>query len=1270
MIRTGATDNVLGYLSNSDVLRLRNVSAGSWEGYSVPENLQHYAAYLESRIRAYRDLKHDAIRVQADNNRDMRNSASIEEDVTTRGSKKGKGPFSKNTPSTSVSTSAGPARSKTIMGRKLRVMTVEKGLLRETKAVHRMIDALVECRFYLDNLEDELTIAALQMLVKDLLILFQAGNEGVINVLDNYFYMSHIDATEALDIYRNFCKQTERVVEFLGVAKKLQNLLNVPIPNLKHAPVSLAGSLQEYLEDPAFEQNRIEYKAKKAADKGLKVTENPKQSNTTNDPQTVSASKDVSESALPTPDTSSSASTSKPVSSGTLDFFAAIEEEQPTISNPQTTSPGTAYFQTQNISNPFARMQITGRSFAQAHPTGFINFQPTATQTNPFSMQQPQADHPAFASFYPSSTQPQATGLAQPQPTSFSSIHLPQSVNFAPPQPPQPPQPTGMLWPQATGANPFRQSMMFPQSTGMQLFGGAGVSGQATQNPFPDQNQNQATGIQRFDPSQPFTATGAAFSTTSNVASPFVQASSSAQPANVPARPSSTPLASFGSTTNSANSPPVVQLVKTHQTGTKNPFGPIAPAAPPPLPKQPTLLELKMGFGSSIGPQQPQQQQTQLQPQQQQQNSLQSGFHAFNAGALGPGATDLSSVASSFAFGNKPNATGNQSNALSASSAQPIGALNAQPTAASTISSGFSDSIWSSALSSQPTGTTNTSASSVAPIKSQITGFAGLKPFKPTSSFGASLLESLPPIPDSSSATPEPTTTNAGTASSATGTLSTGGYSSSTPTTKPFVTTQMTGAVGTFGSGSTLGQGLRRQMTGGGAANPFRASMIGFPNAAGSTIPPVPSLPTTALNSHSFGSNLFGGTGTFGSNSTLRQNSQQQSVETAIEHAKRAFALKKFEQAIEHYATALELMTKEVGEDSPETADLYFSYGKALLENAISQNSVLGKEQGEEGHEEEAAPAGMNGKGPILSFSGDADEVDGDDDPAVDLFAQAEKTIAEAEKTEEEEDEDGEDAQPEDDFNAAWEVLDLARAIYDKVKDQGDDEEVKLKLADTYIALGDVSLETEKFDQAITDYQAGLDLKIQLLPVTSRQIAEAHYKLSMVLDLTPGRLSDAIAQAEKALESVESRLAELRDGLSGQLPPLPEEEKPSVKGKGKSTGSRLVRDELVQNMSKSQIEAEFKEFSELREDLALKVEELKTTPNSDEKSMSAPAMAARALDKELNAGSSAASVTVPDVVNDLTSIVKKKKPTEKRKADADAESSTTEKKARIDTPEA
>ena len=40
--------------------------------------------------------------------------------------------------------------------------------------------------------------------------------------------------------------------------------------------------------------------------------------------------------------------------------------------------------------------------------------------------------------------------------------------------------------------------------------------------------------------------------------------------------------------------------------------------------------------------------------------------------------------------------------------------------------------------------------------------------------------------------------------------------------------------------------------------------------------------------------------------------------------------------------------TAKHGDNAPEIADVYFAYGKALLENAISQSSVLGKEQGDE----------------------------------------------------------------------------------------------------------------------------------------------------------------------------------------------------------------------------------------------------------------------------------------------------------------------------------
>ena len=52
--------------------------------------------------------------------------------------------------------------------------------------------------------------------------------------------------------------------------------------------------------------------------------------------------------------------------------------------------------------------------------------------------------------------------------------------------------------------------------------------------------------------------------------------------------------------------------------------------------------------------------------------------------------------------------------------------------------------------------------------------------------------------------------------------------------------------------------------------------------------------------------------------------------------------------------------------------------------------------------------------------------------------------------------------------------------------------------------------------------------------------------------------------------------------------PIPKATPDDAKGKGKSRQSVLALDELVQNWSKTQIEAETKELGELKQDLALK----------------------------------------------------------------------------------
>jgi len=93
-----------------------------------------------------------------------------------------------------------------------------------------------------------------------------------------------------------------------------------------------------------------------------------------------------------------------------------------------------------------------------------------------------------------------------------------------------------------------------------------------------------------------------------------------------------------------------------------------------------------------------------------------------------------------------------------------------------------------------------------------------------------------------------------------------------------FFSSQPTGATGGFGTssfGSTLGVGLRPQVTGGGAANPFRASMAGgMPNFGASAAHPVPPLPIGLAGFQNFGS--VGGMPMGLGTSQLRSQTQQQ----------------------------------------------------------------------------------------------------------------------------------------------------------------------------------------------------------------------------------------------------------------------------------------------------------------------------------------------------------------------------------------------------------
>jgi len=324
-----------------------------------------------------------------------------------------------------------------------------------------------------------------------------------------------------------------------------------------------------------------------------------------------------------------------------------------------------------------------------------------------------------------------------------------------------------------------------------------------------------------------------------------------------------------------------------HQTGSRNPFGQPAPPPVPPLPSAPTLQQLASGsgfasFSSSFTP-------SGTQPASQSQPSTNGNVQSHQTGGGGL----ISSIASSFATGTQPstNGTTGPNNAV-ASPASLNGwssSLSPQQTS-STAWSNFSSGAFSS---SNPSSAPTSPPSSVVPLQSQPTGFAGssVRPFKPSSSFGAALFEKLPPIPsDSELSTPQPQV-NAGIQSSNTlqpiGTLNT--QSTGFNFGPSFGNTAGSGGSGLVG-------GPRLQPTG--TANPFRLSMaagsaLGGPSFTSSPPPNfsgvggAPQSQQQAATgsdtfSSSFGPGAFGQTGVQGQNFQPHGQQSQQNVQSLI----------------------------------------------------------------------------------------------------------------------------------------------------------------------------------------------------------------------------------------------------------------------------------------------------------------------------------------------------------------------------------------------------
>jgi hypothetical protein len=398
-------------------------------------------------------------------------------------------------------------------------LTVDKGLLRETEIIQVQVRSLVKCNMLDDDMENEISLTAFRLLTRDLLDLYAAENEAVMNVLGHYFEMSRTDAERAIKIYKTFCKQTDLVVQFLGVARQFEHATRLEIPKIKHAPTSLATSLQEYLDDKEFDINRRQYLAEQEAKKTGKPFSKP-----------AAQQKSQPAASNPTQSTPAIAPPSqqpKGPAPDLIDFFDSIEQKQqpmaqpvqqfqqpqqqqgfvttqqssfgaPQLGFPQTFQQPMQGLQQQPTANGFMGSDQSTNPFGQQQPamTGFAG---NDQSTNPFGQPQPQQAQPPQMQLQPVQTNYTGAGFGgygpQPSQQAFATGGaFPQDVQ----------QPFGnttmqapaQLQPQQT--NPFRQSMMPTGAMGAQnnVDSTGGIQRQNT-NPFAKHTQPQMSAFQQ-----------------------------------------------------------------------------------------------------------------------------------------------------------------------------------------------------------------------------------------------------------------------------------------------------------------------------------------------------------------------------------------------------------------------------------------------------------------------------------------------------------------------------------------------------------------------------------------------------------------------------------------------------------------------------------------------------------------------------------------------------------------------------------------------------
>ncbi|KAI1370781.1 hypothetical protein F4677DRAFT_437482 [Hypoxylon crocopeplum] len=235
---------------------------------------------------------------------------------------------------------------------------------------------------------------------------------------------------------------------------------------------------------------------------------------------------------------------------------------------------------------------------------------------------------------------------------------------------------------------------------------------------------------------------------------------------------------------------------------------------------------------------------------------------------------------------------------------------------------------------------------------------------------------------------------------------------------------------------------------------------------------------------------------------------------------------KKYDESAEVFAHATEMQAEMNGEMAPENADLLFLYGRCTLKLAVQKAAVLVQKL----HDKRSNGA-ADKKPKAKKSQEDLSMTSGEEEELPDAKKLFQFTGDEQSEDTEQEDEAEDDAlEEEDDFPLAFEVLDLARVLYEKCLERDGKKgalhtHVIERLGDTHDLLAEISLENEDYHTAIHDARQALVYKEVAYPPESEIRAEAHFKLALALEFSNMAEGGVEEMRKSAAEQMEKAIA-------------------------------------------------------------------------------------------------------------------------------------------------